>query len=1304
MSTTLNDPPSECDLGANTVGVDSACPTSPAVNSSPRDSRLKRWTNLSVLRKLLDKGAGSFGPLKATVTDLAECIGKDIDRELQVVQSKLNRDRLGRLREASEDLDDIWRCYNRIRDHLQRVSLNADISMWKIVDELATDNRLRGLLPAMSACYNSAQATELKRGSCTKGTRIDVLGQMVDWIEASIPGSVYWMSGMAGTGKTTISCSLCKDLEASGRLAASFFCSRVLPECRDVSRIIPSIAYQLARFSHPFRFALSSILGKNPDAHTCLPDLQFDTLIVQTFLHVMKGSPSDSYLVKDTLPENLVVVIDALDECEHKKSTSQILDLLLTKSADLPIKFIVSSRPESEIRDQMTQQHVTDKSRMVLHELDRHTVQMDIKTYLKSSLAQMQLSEKEIAALVERAGVLFIHAATVVRYISYDNFRGNSRIRLKNVLNASSAPKKDKEIDELYTTVLQAALDNPELEDSEKDDIRQVLHAIICAKEPLTVPAFSSLLKMNDVDRVHAALRSLWSVLHISGASELVTTLHASFPEYMLDSSRSGRYYCDPAVINGTLTLGCFDCFRNMRPQFNICGLESSFIRDDQVHGLKERVKYIITTEAFYAARYWAEHLQSAAGSSELMQELEEFLSVRLLLWMEIMNLKRSADAMTKAIQLAGVKSMEYPDVIRSLILDACWFTASFAQSPVSNSTPHIYVSMLPFWPESNPVAKHYAGRTRGMIRVNGTAMAQRHVPLATWDFDSATHSPTFSPDGTQIAVGVGLNILLLNAPTGLQMHPPLKGHSDIVLSVQFSPDGTRIVSGSFDKTIRVWSAQTGKAVLGPLKGYTDWVYSVAFSPDGSRIVSGSSDQTICIWDAYSGQHLLGPLTGHNCQIENVKYSPDGRYIISSGWSSSIVVWDSNSGEILKMLCGNERTEAFYSVDISPDSLCIAYGSGTGKMYIEDIKTEQLVLGPINTTGDRVCSISFSHDGRWLGSGSSNGTVYIWDTTSSAPSLIWLEGHSKDISSINFSPNGAYLISGSDDHTLRLRDTQSIKTAPNLFHGHTASVISVDISSDGTRIVSGSKDGSICVWDTESGETVAIIPKTTFVRVKWPNYESESGEEIAQILRVSFSPDATRIIANTNHGPFAFDSRNGAPCCLYADHIHSPNLLFLFMVLGFGTLGVSLTESDLESNLKSWHSFAVDSMLLSYAAIILAKILVSSIEALQMDFGLKTPANALHALIIQAVIILVTGVRVFGDAILGPVDIYSPHISCAELSPDGSQIVSGSTDDIIRVHDAHTNRLTLVIRLPSLGNGRPGLRCTAPTLGNYWST
>ncbi|KAG8689813.1 hypothetical protein FRC11_000432 [Ceratobasidium sp. 423] len=677
-------------------GPRSEAPVPPVTPGLSASTDSAGWPYLRLLGKTLEQSARSFGPLKDAIGGLIESIKvfeamsderkeygalrddleglfqelqdsctqsipptivachRSIQREISYLQKKQRRGNLRRYVETGNDPDEVisYSVLRQVNDALiinsdvlinLVMKLNMNMSVWRIVDEIAADNRLRHLSPSLSARYDSSKAVELKRGPCTQGTRVDLLKRILSWTDSPSPGSVYWVSGMAGTGKTTIAYSLCAELDAKGRLPASFFCSRLLPECRDFNLLIPSIAYQFARFSYPFRSVLSGILEKNPDVHTRLPRLQFDALISQPLIEV-----------KNTLPENLVVVIDALDECDNKGSVGQILDVLLTDTSNLPVKFVVSSRPEPAIRDKMTKQSDQDKSRLVLHELDKHTVQADIEAYLRAELVHMQPTENQIMALVRRAGILFIYAATAVRYIGYDNFQRNPRARLENVLSTSTTTEnKHKEIDELYTTILREALGDPNLDKAERDDMREVLHSVICAKEPFTVDSLSGLLKMNDPDRVRAALRPLWSVLHVSGSSELVTTLHASFPDYMLDTSRSAEYHCDSQVHNQTMVRCCFDLFRDMCPQFNICGLESSFVPDNRVVGLEERVKSVVTTELFYAARYWGSHLCAAAASTGLIQQLQEFLSARLLLWMEVMNLKGCKGDMPEVIRAA---------------------------------------------------------------------------------------------------------------------------------------------------------------------------------------------------------------------------------------------------------------------------------------------------------------------------------------------------------------------------------------------------------------------------------------------------------------------------------------------------------------------------------------------------------------------------------------------------------------------------------------------------------------------------
>lgn len=451
---------------------------------------------------------------------------------------------------------------------------------------------------------------------------------MHDWIRKPEAGSVYWLNGMAGTGKTTIAHSLCTQLDTTYQLGASFFCSRLLPECKKVNLIIPSIAYQLAQFSRPFKYALSRVLELDQDVHELSIQLQFKILIVKPLVDV-----------RDALPESLVVVIDALDECDNQKCAGQILDALFTFTPDLPIKFLVSSRPESEIRDQMQKQEIDHRSssRVVLHELDRCIVRADIEAYIREALDPMKLGEREIAMLVERAGLWFIYAATVTRYIGYDNFKRNPHARLQTILSVSGEDDNNpyKDIDNLYTIILKAAISDPELSGWEREDIQQVLNTTICAREPLTIAALSGLLGLHDVGRVHAALRPLWSVLHVVEASGLVTTLHVSFPDYMFDSSRSKEFYCDLVAHNHTLAYCCFDFIRRARPHLDTSMLDRTFI------DLNATIRDAISSGLSYACRYWATHLQHVRRSPDIIERLEIFLSELLLLWMKVMDIEK---------------------------------------------------------------------------------------------------------------------------------------------------------------------------------------------------------------------------------------------------------------------------------------------------------------------------------------------------------------------------------------------------------------------------------------------------------------------------------------------------------------------------------------------------------------------------------------------------------------------------------------------------------------------------------------
>jgi dipeptidyl aminopeptidase/acylaminoacyl peptidase len=223
------------------------------------------------------------------------------------------------------------------------------------------------------------------------------------------------------------------------------------------------------------------------------------------------------------------------------------------------------------------------------------------------------------------------------------------------------------------------------------------------------------------------------------------------------------------------------------------------------------------------------------------------------------------------------------------------------------------------------------------------------------------------TPDGARIVTGsADKTARVWDASTGAELHQ-LKGHDGSVLAVAVTPDGARIVTGSVDKTARVWDASTG-AELYQLKGHDGSVLAVAVTPDGARIVTGSADKTVRVWDASTGVELL-QLKGHDGSVRGVAVTPDGARFVTGSDDRTARVWDSSTGVELLKLKGHARP---------------------------------------------ILAVAVTRDGARVITGSSDTTARVWDASTGAE-LFRLRGHNRSALDVAVTPDGARIIIGSDN-------------------------------------------------------------------------------------------------------------------------------------------------------------------------------------------------------------------------------------------------------------------------------------------------
>ncbi len=256
-----------------------------------------------------------------------------------------------------------------------------------------------------------------------------------------------------------------------------------------------------------------------------------------------------------------------------------------------------------------------------------------------------------------------------------------------------------------------------------------------------------------------------------------------------------------------------------------------------------------------------------------------------------------------------------------------------------------------------------------------------------------------------------------------------LKGHSRELTSLAWSPDQRRALSGSADRTVRVWDVETGRCVR-VLDGHQSYVCSVALSADGRRALSGDADGMVRLWDVGTG-HCRRVFKAGEARVLCVTWSADDRRALFGFNDGTVGLWDMATGRYVGVLEGHTA---------------------------------------------RVWGVAWSPDRQQALSGSDDATIRLWDVETGRCVRV-LEGHTSGVNSVAWSADSRLGVSGSGDGTVRLWDLATGRCL-RVFKGHASAVMNVAWSTDQRRAFSGDQDGGIRVWDLSEFVTEARATKS----------------------------------------------------------------------------------------------------------------------------------------------------------------------------------------------------------------------------------
>ncbi|KAJ3120085.1 hypothetical protein HK098_004884 [Nowakowskiella sp. JEL0407] len=603
-----------------------------------------------------------------------------------------------------------------------------------------------------------------------------------------------------------------------------------------------------------------------------------------------------------------------------------------------------------------------------------------------------------------------------------------------------------------------------------QNSMKEILSSIALAFEPLKAEYLSSLLRIPLVE-VEICINKLQPILHINEEGT-IRFFHKSVGDYLTSSTRCFdiRFSVQIHKSHSHLTERCLTVIQN-ELNYNIAQLPLHTLHKD-IPNFEQLVSKNVSPHLKYSALYFWQHHEASKFATTNFQRVKTFTETKFLNWIELLSLLNATNRIPSACNSLSdgyfKSSADLTDYTLELLSDAVRLYRKF-NTAISGSALQTYATAIPFSPKETRIYKHFINKLPTVAIPRVAAGSGNHWPACLTTLEGHTASVTssaISTDGKYIVSGSEDRTIRIWLTESGEEVKTLKDNQDVNW-VAISRDGKYIFSGGYsggyNSRVKKWSIENGSVIW----SHENSAFALAI--DGNLMVCGDS-RHMMIRSTLSGD-LVGSFQfpSFSSYLTWTSISADGKCIVYGDSDGNFMIRSVDSGEEVK----HKNIRFVSSVAISADKKLLVCTKDHKSIKILSISENGVEVKTSINSSVSVTKSAFSADGKWIACGCSDHTIRTWSVESGEQIRVWT-GHSNYISSIAISTDDKFVISSSYDRTTKIWSTESGEIFEPL-RSHLDMVYSLAITVDEKRIVTGSVDSTIKVWSVEGGEEMLTL-------------------------------------------------------------------------------------------------------------------------------------------------------------------------------------------------------------------------------------